>query len=91
MAMTFVLLFCIKGFLEFQAYCKVKGYYVFEVNSLIWLAAWFFFVFVRLFFYTGQQIQPLPLHETKDSPSHQRQVPRRGKGQEDQVYSETIV
>jgi hypothetical protein len=46
LVVTFVLLFCVKGFLEFRAYCQLKGYYVFEVDSLIWLAAGFFFVFV---------------------------------------------
>lgn len=46
MAVTFVLVFCVKGFLEFRAYCESKGYYVFAVDSLIWLAAGFFFIFV---------------------------------------------
>ena len=50
MVVTFVLLFCVKGFLEFRAYCEAKGYYVFQVDSLIWLAAGFFFVFVRFYF-----------------------------------------
>lgn len=47
-AVTFILLFCVKGFLEFRAYCESKSYYVFAVDSLIWVGVGFFFVFVRV-------------------------------------------
>lgn len=47
LAVTFILLFCVKGFLEFRAYSESKGYYVFAVDSLVWVAVGFSFVFVR--------------------------------------------
>lgn len=47
-AVTFALFFCVKGFLEFRGYCETKGYYVFAVDSLIWLAVGFFFIFVHI-------------------------------------------
>lgn len=48
LAVTFILLFCVKGFLEFRAYSESKAYYVFSVDSLIWVGVGFFFVFVRI-------------------------------------------
>jgi hypothetical protein len=48
LAVTFILLFCVKGFLEFRSYSQNKGYYVFAVDSLIWVAVGFTFVFVKI-------------------------------------------
>ncbi len=56
LAVTFILLFCVKGFLEFRAYCESKGYYVFSVDSLIWMGVGFFFVFVTNLTNLGYQI-----------------------------------
>lgn len=47
LAVTFILLFCVKGFLEFRAYCESKGYYVFAVDALIWVGVGFSFIFVN--------------------------------------------
>lgn len=42
-AVTTILAFCVKGFLDFRALCEKKGYYVFSVDSLIWVAVGFGF------------------------------------------------
>lgn len=41
-----VLVFCLKGFLEFREYCVQKGYYVFSTDSLIWCGVGFAGIFV---------------------------------------------
>ena len=50
-SVTFILLFCVKGFLEFREYCLSKGYYVFAVDSLIWMAVGFSFIFVIFYLF----------------------------------------
>lgn len=74
LGVTVILIFCVKGFLEFRAYCEVKGYYVFAVDSLIWVAVGFFFIFVNLSLTSGHQIQLLPLYEKHNVSTRQPKV-----------------
>ena len=43
-----ILLFCIKGFLNYREFCQENGIYVFSVDSFIWSLFGFIFIFVRL-------------------------------------------
>lgn len=49
--LVLVLLFCIKGFLQFREYCISRGYYVFSTDSLIWCAVGFASIFVVKYSY----------------------------------------
>jgi hypothetical protein len=46
LVIVLVLVFCVKGFLEFREYCVQKGHYVFSTDSLIWCAVGFVGIFV---------------------------------------------
>lgn len=48
-AIVLILLFCIKGFLNFREFCFEKGYYVFATDSLIWCAVGFAGIFVYVY------------------------------------------
>lgn len=43
---TLILLFCIKGFLSFRELCQQKGYYVINMDSVIWSLVGFLTIFV---------------------------------------------
>lgn len=49
--MTLVLIFCIKGFLNFRSLCQERGYYVISMDSLVWSLVGFVGIFVQLFIY----------------------------------------
>lgn len=74
LAVTSILLFCVKGFLEFRSYCEMKGYYVFSMDSLIWIAVGFSFIFVSVSFISGHQVQLLPIHEKQNLSNHSPKI-----------------
>lgn len=43
-----ILLFCIKGFINFREECSAKNIYVFSVDSLIWSLVGFISIFVSV-------------------------------------------
>lgn len=43
-----ILIYCVPGFLNFREYAQLKGWYVFSPDSLIWCAAGFIGIFVRI-------------------------------------------
>jgi len=58
-ALIGILIFCLKGFLNFRSFCEAKGYYFFPSDSLVWCGVGFCSIFIIKYTYYTTMRKPI--------------------------------
>ena len=88
-ALLGILIFCLKGFLNFRSFCEAKGYYFFPSDSLVWCGVGFCSIFVQIWSHLDNQVHLLCHHEEAYWENHTLAVYRRREDQKERDGLET--